>query len=204
MSSENLVKPTSEEMSSFATGVMQHKYSHDLGNGSKETWRDIARRMRLVLESVAAPKSLVDAAEELIALRIFIPGGRYLYATGRSLHQVQNCLLLRAGDSREEWADLLHKGAMALMTGAGIGVDYSEVREEGAVIRRTGGFATGPNALMQILNEEGRGIMQGGSRRSAIWAGLKWSHPDVMKFIKLKNWSDDVKALKAKDFNFPA
>lgn len=76
-----------------------------------------------------------------------------------------NCLLLRAQDSREGWSDLLHKASMALMTGAGIGVDYSSVREEGAIIRRTGGLATGPIALMQMLNECGRGIMQGGSRR---------------------------------------
>jgi ribonucleoside-diphosphate reductase alpha chain len=57
---------------------------------------------------------------------------------------------------------------------------------------------------MQMVNEAGRHIMQGGARRSAIWAGLRWSHPDVMKFIALKNWSPEVRALKEKDFNFPA
>ena len=46
--------------------------------------------------------------------------------------------------------------------------------------------------------------MQGGSRRSAIWAGLNWKHADVHKFIQLKNWLPDVRALKEKDFNFPA
>jgi ribonucleoside-diphosphate reductase alpha chain len=57
---------------------------------------------------------------------------------------------------------------------------------------------------MQMLNEAGRGIMQGGSRRSAIWAGLHWNHPDVHKFINMKNWSPEVRALKEKDYNFPA
>jgi ribonucleoside-diphosphate reductase alpha chain len=93
---------------------------------------------------------------------------------------------------------------MALMTGAGIGIDYSGIREEGTVIKRTGGFATGPLALMEMTNCCGRGIMQGGSRRSAIWAGLNWAHPDVQKFIVMKNWSPEVRALKEKDFNFPA
>lgn len=45
--------------------------------------------------------------------------------------------------------------------------------------------------------------MQGGQRRSAIWAGLLWSHPDCPKFIHLKDHSSDLKALKEKDFNFP-
>jgi ribonucleoside-diphosphate reductase alpha chain len=93
---------------------------------------------------------------------------------------------------------------MGLMTGAGIGTDYSEIRSEGKPIRKTGGFATGPIALAQIVNETGRGVMQGGSRRSALWAGLRWDHADIMKFIVLKNWIKEVRDLKSKDFNFPA
>jgi ribonucleoside-diphosphate reductase alpha chain len=57
---------------------------------------------------------------------------------------------------------------------------------------------------MNICNEVGRQVQQGGSRRSAIWAGLSWKHPDIMKFITMKNWTEDVRALKSKDFNFPA
>lgn len=191
-------------MSAFAQTIMHHKYSHDLKDGGKESWENIAHRMRTILKTVNAAKSLVDQTEQYIAERKFIPGGRYLYATGRPFHQVQNCLLLRAEDSREGWSELMQKATMALMTGAGIGVDYSQVREEGKIIRKTGGFATGPLALMQMVNEAGRGIMQGGSRRSAIWAGLKWSHPDIHKFIRMKNWIKEVRQLKERDFNFPA
>ena len=57
---------------------------------------------------------------------------------------------------------------------------------------------------MQMLNECGRGIMQGGSRRSAIWAGLRWDHPDILKFIHIKDWTDAVRQLQKLDFNFPA
>jgi len=90
------------------------------------------------------------------------------------------------------------------MTGGGIGCDYSDIRGEGKLIRKTGGFSTGPIALMQMVNESGRYIMQGGSRRSAIWAGLAWNHPDIQKFVRLKDWSADVTAMKLKDFNSPA
>lgn len=195
----------SSEMSVFAQTIVSQKYAHTKTDGSKETWAEIAYRVaKNVLAAVKAPKSLVDEMARLITLRKFIPGGCYLYASGRPFHQVQNCLLMRVEDSREGWADHLNKCAMALMTGAGIGIDYSGIREEGALIKRTGGFATGPLALMQMTNECGRGIMQGGSRRSAIWAGLNWAHPDVQKFIVMKNWSPEVRALKEKDFNFPA
>jgi ribonucleoside-diphosphate reductase alpha chain len=93
---------------------------------------------------------------------------------------------------------------MALMSGAGIGNEYSNIRPKGSLIKRTGGEATGPLALMQMVNEAGRFIMQGGSRRSAIWAGLGWDHADTLEFIHIKDWSHEVRAMKAKDFNFPA
>lgn len=195
---------STQKMNPFAKGIMEQKYSHETDDGP-ETWEQIAKRVATnVLKAVGAPKALVKETEAAIASRKFMPGGRYLYATGRPFHQTQNCLLLRATDSREGWADVMHKATMALMTGAGIGIDYSDVRAEGKPIRKTGGFSTGPLALMQMVNEAGRGIMQGGSRRAAIWAGLNWNHPDIHKFIAMKNWSQDVRAMKEKDFNFPA
>lgn len=189
----------------FSKTIMEQKYSHTKKDGTKETWEDISKRVtKQVMRAVNAPTELVKEVEQIIKEKKFIPGGRYLYATGNLFHQTQNCLLLRAEDSREGWAELAQKATMALMTGAGIGIDYSDVRGEGKPIRKTGGTSTGPLALMQMINELGRGIMQGGSRRSAIWAGLKWSHPDIHKFIRIKNWSPEVRALKEKDFNFPA
>lgn len=196
----------SQKFSVFADTVRKQKYAHDIPDeGRKETWAETARRVaRTVLGAAPVSEDLIVETERMIADRVFMPAGRYLYAAGRPLHQVQNCLLLRAEDSREGWADLMQKATMALMTGAGIGIVYSDVRPEGAIIQKTGGHATGPLALMQMVNEAGRFIMQGGSRRSAIWAGLHWNHPDCLKFVQIKNWSPEVRALKEKDYNFPA
>lgn len=193
------------EMSEFAKTILNQKYAHVKEDGTQETWEEVANRVaKTVLRSVKASKSHIEKTERFIKERKFIPGGRYLYASGRGLHQTQNCALFKAEDSREGWADLMYKITLTLMTGAGIGVDYSDIRAEGKTIRKTGGFATGPIALMGMVNEAGRGIVQGGSRRSAIWAGLNWAHPDIHKFITSKNWSTEVRDLKAKDFNFPA
>lgn len=200
--------PQTQQMSQFAQAIYEQKYAFKDDQGNViETWEDTAFRVtNAVLGALDySPDSHeFQVIEELIANRQFMPGGRYLYASGRELHQTQNCLLLRAEDSREGWADLLHRSAMALMTGAGIGIDYTDVRPSGSIIQKTGGFASGPISLMQMVNECGRHIMQGGSRRSAIWAGLKWDHSDAMKFIRSKDWSDVVRAEKEKDFNFPA
>jgi len=115
-----------------------------------------------------------------------------------------NCFLLRGEeDTREEWGRLMHRASDCLMTGGGIGVDYSIFRPEGRPLSKTGGVSSGPIPLMSAINEIGRSVMQGGSRRSAIYASLNWLHEDIPMFMKVKNWSDEHKAMRARDFNFP-
>lgn len=185
--------------SKFAQDIYLQKYSK---NGI-ETWKDTCKR---VVEAVCA--QLVDnkTKEKIYDImydRKFIPGGRYLYSAGNPFHQVNNCFLFRAEDSREGWADIASKATASLMTGGGIGIDYSSLRPSGAIIKRTGGTSTGPLALMHLVNESGRYIMQGGQRRSAIWAGLNWNHTDVKDFINLKNHSKQLTDLKDGDLTFP-
>jgi ribonucleoside-diphosphate reductase alpha chain len=184
---------------SFSQSIYQQKYSLD----GQETWADTARRVTdAVCGQLLSPEDK-EAIYKIIVDRKFIPGGRYLYSAGRPFHQVNNCFLFRAEDSREGWADLMSKITSALMTGGGIGVDYSALREEGAPVKKTGGFSTGPLALMQMVNEAARHIMQGGQRRSAVYASLNWKHPDIFKFLAIKNHSPELRALKEKDLNFP-
>ena len=192
-------------MGKFAETIFLQKYAKTKPDGSKETWEEVAYRVASnVLKCINASQEQIETTARLIAERKFIPGGRYLYASGNDFHQVNNCLLCIAEDSREGWGDLVNKAMTGLMSGAGLGVEYSKLREEGAPIRRTGGVSSGPIALMNAVNELGRASKQGGDRRAAIWAGLNWKHKDIFKFIHLKDWSPEVRALKAKDFNFPA
>lgn len=196
------------EMSAFARNIYQAKYAwKDADGNPTEEWPDTAKR---VVTNVMSALGYDYRDQEFRSIlkfvteRKFMPGGRYLYATGRPLHQTQNCLLLKAEDTREGWADLSAKAEMALMTGAGIGVDYSDLRHSGSAIKKTGGVSSGPLAKMNIINEIGRNVMQGGARRSAIWAGLSWKHADVFKFMKAKAWPEAIVKMKAEDFTFPA
>jgi ribonucleoside-diphosphate reductase alpha chain len=186
-------------MSPFADTIMRQKYLHE----GEESWSDIAER---VVTNVVGPyfPEFVQPLTEAIANREFMPGGRYLYATGKPFHQTQNCLLLTVEDSRESIADLFQRVGSGLMTGAGIGIVWSKLREEGALVRGMGGTSTGPIAFMKAVNEIGRNIMQGGSRRSAIWAGLHWNHPDVFSFMAVKDWDEKTVEAKAADFNAAA
>lgn len=182
----------------FANDVFKQKYSM---NG-QETWAETCRRVTDAVCNQLLDTETKEKIYKYMVDRKFIPGGRYLYSAGRSFHQVNNCFLFRAEDTREGWADLMQKTTSALLTGGGIGVDYSAIRYKGAIIKRTGGFCTGPISLMEMVNEAGRHVMQGGQRRSAIWAGLNWSHKDIHEFIHLKDHSEELKELKNKDLEF--
>lgn len=118
------------------------------------------------------------------------------------------CYLLRAEeDTREEWAAVVQRSMSCLMSGGGIGIDYSILRPSGAALNRTGGLASGPIPLMYCINEVGRNVMQGGSRRSAIYASLNWQHDDAEEFLHVKDWKskkihDGYSMWDAKQDNF--
>lgn len=192
----------------FAEEIFRRKYAQ----GPNDSWDALADRL---VEDVCGSRwgSLPvlmsdsdrrDLAEHIKTMR-FIPGGRYLYYAGRPYKAYNNCYLLRAEeDTREEWSAVTWRAMSCLMTGGGIGIDYSRLRPAGKPLSRTGGVASGPIPLMYSINEIGRNVMQGGSRRSAIYASLNWQHEDIPLFLRAKNWSDTIKGLKSEDFNFPA
>lgn len=187
----------------FSNAFSQQTFLSKYSLNGQETWEQTARRVTEAVCSQLVPQQTKEKIFELIRDRKFIPGGRYLYSAGRPFHQVNNCFLFRAEDSREGWAEAAYKATSALMTGGGIGFDYSALRPEGAIIKRTGGVSTGPLSLIAMVNELGRNVMQGGQRRSAIYASLNWKHQDVQKFMDCKNHSPELRALKEKDLMFP-
>ena len=70
------------------------------------------------------------------------------------------------------------------MSGGGIGIDYSVYRPSGSYLKRTGGIASGSIPAMKLINECGRQVMQGGSRRSAMYASLHWEVGNADKSIQ--------------------
>lgn len=207
-------------MSVFRTDIAQNIYYQKYAINRNQTWEEKATDVvEDVCGSMWGRRRIILATEErerlakYIGEMKFIPGGRYLYYAKRKAHFWNNCLLLKAeNDSREEWAALAERATASLMSGAGIGVDYSVLRSKGLLLSRTGGISSGPLSLMYMLNEIGRNVMQGGSRRSAMYASLSWRHKDIYDFLDAKDYSSmsvagtgmTVAELKSHDFNYHA
>lgn len=195
----------------FAENIFRNKYAQ----GPNDSWDNLADRVVETITGGSIPLLSREDQQQLsryIKDFKFIPGGRYLYYAGRPAKFYNNCYLLRAEeDSREEWSNLTWRAMSCLMTGGGIGIDYSRLRASGKSLSRTGGKASGPLPLMYTINEVGRNVMQGGSRRSAIYASLNWRHEDAPLFLTAKNWDEQFWTgrksngwLKKQNFNFPA
>jgi ribonucleoside-diphosphate reductase alpha chain len=199
----------------FANNIFRQKYAQ----GPADTWDNLVERL---VEDVCGtrwntlPALMSTHDREKLSTYIkdmkFLPGGRYLYYAGRPYKAYNNCYLLRAEeDTREEWSNVTWRAMSCLMTGGGIGIDYSRIRPSGKALFRTGGVASGPIPLMEAINEIGRKVMQGGSRRSAIYASLNWQHDDIPLFLQAKDWQNhmihegySVKDAKAENFNYNA
>lgn len=199
----------------FSKAIFEHKYSHK----GCETWEKLSEKLIInVCGDYLEENEILELIKYHSEMK-FVAGGRYLYYANRKNKFYNNCFLLKAEeDSREDWANLSWKAESCLMTGGGIGVDYSIYRPKGSLIKRTGGEASGPIPKMMMLNEIGRNVMQGGSRRSALYASLNWRHADVGEFLHAKDWYNmpisgaydqngknlTIGQLKEKDFNYPA
>ena len=191
----------------FAEDIFNLKYKHE----GCETWASLAATLvHEVCDGLMSPQDVDQLVYYMTEMK-FLPGGRYLWYAGRDVKYYNNCFLLKAeNDNREDWAILANKATSALMSGGGIGIDYSVYRAAGKKLSRTGGMASGPLPMMELVNGIGRNVMQGGSRRSAMYASLHWKHGDIKEFLTMKNWGHmkvgdtTMGALKEADFNFKA
>lgn len=203
---------TNQQSPQFRYPLAQSIFDGRLRREGIDTWDDLAMVVATDVCGGILTKPRVREIAKMISNMEFIPGGRYLAYAGLPLKYFQNCYAFRSmEDTREDWASLYHKGASALMTGGGIGNDYSVYRPQGALLKRTRGVASGPLPLMEAVNGVGRASVQGGGRRAAIYASLAREHGDVRDFLVMKNWHDIVlpgtgktlAEIKALDYDFP-
>ena len=199
-------------MEEFKTQLGYEIFKNKYAQNRYETWHD---RAHTVVDAVCGTNMgtetpLMDKADrdQLVQYLLefkWLPGGRYLWYAGREARFYNNCYLLKAErDSREEWADLWQRAGSCLMTGGGIGMDVSAFRPKGRTLSKTGGVSSGPIPFLLATNEIGRNVMQGGSRRSAMYGSMNWQHEDAQDFLRVKNWTPEQRAAKEADFNAPA
>jgi len=105
---------------------------------------------------------------------------------GGRLGQLSACFVLGMNDGMEEIMKSTSDAALIFKSGGGVGINYSDLREEGDIVASTSGVASGPVSFMNIINTVTEVVKQGGKRRGANMGIIEAWHPDVEKFITNK------------------
>jgi len=107
--------------------------------------------------------------------------------------QIFACFMSEFKDSIEGITDELAKAAKIFQKGAGVGINYSDLRPKGASIgdsaksisEETG--SSGPVSFLKLFNKLGNVIRSSGKRRAAHLACLNCDHPDIEEFVECKS-----------------
>jgi ribonucleoside-diphosphate reductase alpha chain len=130
-----------------------------------------------------------------MSLHDYLTSTPTLFNSATMREQLSSCYLLDS--PKDDLGDIYkRKTDMALLSkwAGGIGVDYTLVRPEGALIRGTNGFSNGIIPFIHSMDRDVVAVNQGGKRKGAACVYLESWHPDIMSFLDLrKNSGDEYK-----------
>ncbi len=205
-SREGGIKQNVEEARSYLGKLSDFDYKFKLGEHYLNKWHfrglinhyiDLAMKSQMkvsfkeLLTMLAAKKfdNYADKVSEyydLMTEQIFLPNSPTMMNAGGRLGQLSACFVLAMPDDMEGIMKTTSDAALIFKSGGGVGINYSDLRQEGDIVASTSGVASGPVSFMNIINTVTEVVKQGGKRRGANMGIIEAWHPDVEKFITNK------------------
>ncbi len=191
----DLVEP---DLTSNAVTVLERRYLKKDPESAEviETprqlfWRVASHVAKTELEFAAdqPERALLVAREfyELMAKRQFMPNSPCLMNAGREMGMLSACFVIPVEDSIEGIFEAIKATALIQKAGGGTGFSFSRLRPAGDLVRSSGGTTEGPLSFISVFSKATDAIQQGAFRRGANMGMLRIDHPDILKFISVKD-----------------
>ena len=195
-----------EEATQYLTKLDDFNFKFKIGNYYLNKWHfrciincyvDLAKQGKMKIPfkellTMIASKKLDNYADriseyyELMVSQDFLPNSPTMMNAGGRLGQLSACFVLGMPDDMTGIMKSTSDAALIFKSGGGVGINYSDLREEGEIVASTSGVASGPVSFMNIINSVTEVVKQGGKRRGANMGIMEVWHPDIEKFVTNK------------------
>jgi len=134
-----------------------------------------------------------DLVEEIISGRFQPATPTFLNAGKAQRGEYVSCFLLRIEDNMESIARAVNSSLQLSKRGGGVALNLSNLREQGAPIKKIQNQSSGIIPVMKMLEDAFSYANQLGARQGAGAVYLNAHHPDIMRFLDTKKENADEK-----------
>ncbi len=135
----------------------------------------------------------MNLMEEIITGRFQPATPTFLNAGKVARGELVSCFLLRVEDNMESIARAINSSLQLSKRGGGVALNLSNLREQGAPIKKIQNQSSGVNPVMKLLEDSFSYANQLGARQGAGAVYLHAHHPDIMRFLDTKRENADEK-----------
>ncbi|MFJ8376712.1 class 1b ribonucleoside-diphosphate reductase subunit alpha [Streptomyces sp. NPDC094461] len=163
---------------------------------------DGSRYLERYEDRVVATALFLGAGDEALASRLVdeMMTGRFQPATPTFLNagkaqrgELVSCFLLRMEDNLESIGRGINSALQLSKRGGGVALLLTNLREQGAPIKKTENQSSGVVPVMKLLEDSFSYANQLGARQGAGAVYLHAHHPDIMRFLDTKRENADEK-----------
>lgn len=195
---KKLMQTTYEKKFRFKSFMGAHKFYNQYALKTNDGERYLERfEDRIVFNALFLADGNEELAlnlrDELIAQRFQPATPTFLNAGRKRRGEMVSCFLIEISDDMNSIGRSINSALQLSKRGGGVGLNLSNLREEGAPIKKIENAASGVVPVMKLFEDSFSYANQLGQRNGAGAVYLSIFHPDIVRFLSTKKENADEK-----------